>query len=236
VRVKRRVVVDQEEVRIAEHEARWEAAPVVTAVPSLFVLLAAVSAVQGWDFLGVSWWLWLVLVVPSLLLALDLWLGVLRRGFAKSRRAALILLGTMFFGNLLGLVVLVSELVSTGGGAFGGGELLFTAATIWMTNVIVFGITFWGIDADGPVERALGNRDAPDFQFPQDQVADAADAPWQPRVWDYLYLSLTNSTAFSPTDAMPLTVRAKLLMGIEGVLSLIVVVLVTARAVNVLGS
>jgi uncharacterized membrane protein len=224
----------REDEREAAYEARREAAPVVVLVPALFVVLAVVSGVQGWEFLGLSWWLWLVLVVPSLLLAVDLWLGVLRRGFAKSRRAALVLLAVMFVGNLAGLVVLVAELVSTGGGSFGGGELLFTAATIWMTNVIVFGITFWGLDNGGPVKRALHERAKPDFQFPQDQTA--GDERWRPRVWDYLYLSLTNSTAFSPTDALPLTGRAKLLMGIEGVLSLIIVVLVTARAVNVLGS
>ena len=88
----------------------------------------------------------------------------------------------------------------------GGGQLLFTAAAIWTVNVIVFGLSYWDIDDGGPFERAKPEhaRTAPDFQFPQDENPGLAAKGWQPKVWDYLFVSLTSTTAFSPTDAMPL--------------------------------
>jgi uncharacterized membrane protein len=220
----------QDEERSARVEARREAAPLAVLAAALLLLLALVSWVEDWDFLGLPWWTWAVLAVPASLVAADVWLGT-RRG----RRAALALLGVVFAGNLAGLAVLVAALVRARGDDLGGGQLLFTAAAIWLTNVVVFGLCFWELDRGGPVARAQSSREPPDFRFPQDESSgDDADG-WRPAVWDYLYISLTNSTAFSPTDALPLTHRAKLLMGVEGVLSLILVVLVTARAVNVLG-
>ena len=217
------------------YEARAEAAPVVALVPLVLVGLAVVSRVEGWEFLGLEWWVWLLIAVPALLLAVDLWLGPRGLGFARTRTAGLVLLGVMVVGNLFGLVVLVAALVTARSHELGGGQLLFTAAAIWGTNVIVFGMCFWELDGGGPSERARSRR-LPDLLFPQDQSADLAPDQWRPRVWDYLYTSLSTATAFSPTDAMPLTLRAKVLMGVESVLSLVIVVLVTARAVNVLGT
>jgi hypothetical protein len=217
------------------YEARAEAAPVVAMVPLVFVGLAFVSRAAGWEFLGLEWWAWLVVAAPALLFALDLVLGPRGLGFARSRRAGLVLLGVMVVFNLFGLIVLVAALVTTRSDELGGGELLFTAAAIWATNVVVFGMCFWELDGGGPLERARSRR-LLDWQFPQDQGPDLAPERWRPLVWDYLYTSLSTATAFSPTDAMPMTFRAKALMGVESVLSLIIVVLVTARAVNVLGT
>jgi uncharacterized membrane protein len=216
------------------YEARAEAVPVVALVPLVFVGLAFVSRVEDWEFLGLDWWAWLVVAAPALLLAADLWLGPRGLGFARTRTAGLALLGVMVVFNLFGLIVLVAALVTARSDELGGGELLFTAAAIWATNVVVFGMCFWELDGGGPSERAR-SRTLSDFQFPQDQTPDLAPA-WQPRVWDYLYTSLSTATAFSPTDAMPMTLRVKALMGVESVLSLVIVVLVTARAVNVLGT
>lgn len=116
----------------------------------------------------------------------------------------------------------------------GGGELLFTGFVIWSADVIVFGLWFWEVDANGPVARLRAPRPATrDFQFPQDDPALAAQ-DWRPQVWDYVYVSLTNSIAFSPTDTMPLSLRAKGLMGFESAISALTVVLIAARAVNVL--
>lgn len=217
------------------YETRAEAAPVVALVPLALVSLAFVSRAEEWAFLGLAWWVWLVLAVPALLLAVDLWLGPRGLGFARTRAAGLVLLGVMVVGNLVGLVVLVAALVTARGDELGGGQLLFTAAAIWATNVIVFGMCFWELDGGGPSERARSRR-LPDLLFPQDQSPDLAPEQWRPRVWDYLHTSLSTATAFSPTDAMPMTLRAKALMGFESVVSLVVVVLVTARAVNVLGT
>jgi hypothetical protein len=227
-------------VRAGEHQARYEArreaASAAVIAVAVLAALAAVSWKEGWELLELPWWSWLVLAVPGLVLCLDLWLGARRLGFAGTRTSALVLLASIVLGNLVGLVFLVGALVSTTSDDLGGGQLLLTAAAIWIANLIVFGLVFWDLDDGGPFARASKERRTPDFQFPQDEnPALAADA-WRPRVWDYVFVALTAATAFSPTDAMPLTLRAKLLVGVESVVSLVLVVLVTARAVNVLGT
>lgn len=91
------------------------------------------------------------------------------------------------------------------------------------------------LDSGGPTERAVSGRATPDFLFPQDATPERAPAGWYPRLEDYVYVALTNAIAFSPTDAMPLTRRAKASMAIDSLISIAVVLLVAARAVNVLG-
>ena len=218
------------------YEARREATSIVIIAAVVLLLMALVSWKEGWELVELRWWTWLVLAVPSLLLWFDLWLGGRQIGFASTRRASLVLLGVIVLGNLVGLATLVAALVSASSGQLGGGQLLFTAAAIWIANVIVFGLCYWDIDDGGPFERTRHERTAPDFQFPQDENPQLAREGWRPQVWDYLFVSLTSGTAFSPTDSMPLTLRAKLLVGVESIVSLVLIVLVTARAVNVLGT
>ena len=215
-------------------QARREAAPSVVVALGLLVMLAVVSRTEGWALLTwVHWWVWLLIAVPEVLLIADL---VVRVDFMRSREAALVLLGILVAANLFALAILIAGLVTTSTERLGGGELLLTALVIWVTDVIVFGIWFWEIDGGGPVARARHVRKAPDFQFPQDENPQLAAPDWRPVVWDYLYVSLTNSIAFSPTDAMPLSHRAKRLMGLGAAISALTVLLVAARAVNVLGS
>lgn len=203
----------------------------------VLIALALVSGKKGWELVELPWWIWLVLAAPGLLLYADLWLGARGIvGFGRTRLAALVLLGVVVLGNVIGLVLLVAALVTTSSDNLGGAQLLVTAAAIWTANVIVFGLLFWDVDDGGPFERARHERTTPDFQFPQDENPELAREKWRPQVWDYAYVSLTSATAFSPTDAMPLTLTAKLLMGTESTVSLVLIVLVTARAVNVLGS
>lgn len=198
----------------------------------VLALLALVSWQEDWQLVGLRWWVWLVLAIPGLILCADLWFGI---QVARTRLASLVLLGVIVLGNVVGLVVLIGALVTVNEGELGGGQLLLTAAAIWITNGIVFGLVYWDIDDGGPLSRAQHVRARPDFQFPQDENPELAQKGWRPRIWDYLYISLTAGTAFSPTDAMPLTGRAKLLLGVQSIVSLVLVVLVTARAVNVLG-
>lgn len=220
----------------ARYEARREAVSAVLVAAGVLALLASVSWKEGWELVELPWWSWLVLAVPGLVLCLDLWLGARRIGIASTRSASLVLLGMIVLGNLIGVGLLVTALVTTGADELGGGQLLVTAASIWIGNVIVFGLVYWDLDAGGPFERARRGRSKPDLQFPQDENPRLAPEEWRPRVWDYLFVSLTSGTAFSPTDAMPLTLRAKALVAVESIVSLVLVVLVTARAVNVLGS
>ena len=119
-------------------------------------------------------------------------------------------------------------------------ELLTAGSQIWLTNVLVFALWYWELDADGPVPRSQSPsarecRNA-DFLFPQ-MNADPTRSPWCPLDWkpqfvDYLYLAFTNATAFSPTDVMPLTAMAKMLMLIESLISLVTLALILARSVN----
>jgi uncharacterized membrane protein len=116
-----------------------------------------------------------------------------------------------------------------------GRQLLLSGGVVWLVSVIAFGLAYWELDSGGPVDRAMAaTRSKPDFQFPQDENPDLSREGWTPRLWDYFYVSLTNAMAFSPTDAMPLTRPAKTIMAAESTLSAITVLLVAARAVNIL--
>ncbi len=118
-----------------------------------------------------------------------------------------------------------------------GTQLLASAAVVLFTNVLTFSLVFWELDSGGPVKRALAeSRRQPDFQFPQDENPQLASPNWRPALFDFLYVSVTNSIAFSPTDAMPLTRSAKLFMGVEAGVSAVTVLIVAARAINILGS
>ena len=115
-----------------------------------------------------------------------------------------------------------------------GVQLAFSAIMIWVTNVVAFALWYWEFDAGGPAERMTVYPKGPDFLFPQ-LTAHEIGANWVPSFFDYFYVSFTNSTAFSPTDTMPLSVWAKVLMTLQSAVALTTVVLVAARAVNILG-
>ena len=231
------VMVDPDRLRAAVREARDDAAPAALVAAGILVALALVSRRTHWVLLGHElWWLWLVVAVPYCALS-----GVLVAGLARlvqhdRRREIVIGLLALVWGfTVLGVGVLVASLVSHSGIQLTGPQLLFTVAGVWLTDAIAFGLAFWELDLGGPVARALAaSRAKPDFQFPQDENPHLARDGWSPRLWDYLYLSLTNSIAFSPTDAMPLTRQAKALMAAESTLSAVTILLVAARAVNIL--
>ncbi len=128
---------------------------------------------------------------------------------------------------------LIVDLVR-GEGIHDPSQLLLTGASIWFTNVIVFGLWYWEFDRGGPVERAVATQPFPDLLFPQMTSPDLAPPDWEPGFIDYFYVSFTNATAFSPTDTMPMTRWAKLTMLTQSAVSVVTVVLVIARAVNIL--
>jgi uncharacterized membrane protein len=120
------------------------------------------------------------------------------------------------------------------GGFHDAAPLLLNGGAIWLTNVIVFALWYWEADRGGPAARANARQDYPDFLFPQMTAPEMVHRDWEPHFVDYLYLSFTNSTAFSPTDTMPLTRWAKMTMMSQSAVSLLVAALVVARAVNIL--
>ncbi len=115
-----------------------------------------------------------------------------------------------------------------------GTVLLATGTAIWLTNVIAFSLWFWMLDRGGPTARASGHASPPSFVFATMQSGTFAPADWEPEYLDYLYLAFTNATAFSPTDTMPLTRRAKTLMLVQSAVSLVVALMIIARAVSIL--
>ena len=139
------------------------------------------------------------------------------------------LITVMNFGALLDLIHAL-----LGGKAGIGQSLLLDAINLWVTNIIAFALWFWNIDRGGPALRGLSNNPRPDFLFPQYSLARPAEGDWVPGFVDYVFLAFTNATAFSPTDTLPLSRRAKLLMMVQAAISLLVVALVAARAVNIL--
>ena len=158
------------------------------------------------------------------------------------RRLDIALLLLIAASNATALVLLIHRM--PGGGSAGGSALLLAAGQIWLTNVLVFALAYWTLDRGGPVSRtqiARPRLPAADFRFPQDEDHDAinevakrssARSGWTPAFVDYFYVSVTNSSAFSPTDTMPLSTRAKLLMALESVSALTMSVLVIAYAVG----
>ncbi|MEP7205261.1 MAG: hypothetical protein ABI716_03660 [Candidatus Saccharibacteria bacterium] len=162
-------------------------------------------------------------MVAGLELILILLLGVFPFRAALKRGLAILLLGLISAANLVSLGMVIAALF--GSVNVNGHELLISSMAIYLTNIIVFGLWYWELDN---TRQAI-----PDFLFPQ-QANPKGERGWKPTFFEYLYLSLTNATAFSPTDAMPLTHRAKLLMSAQAVTSLVTVALVVARAVNIL--
>jgi Protein of unknown function (DUF1345) len=229
--------VDPDRLRAAVHEARDDASPFALAAAAMLVVLALVSMQANWELLGHRlWWIWLVAAAPYVLLAVAL-LFALDRITVHSRRREIVigLLGLVWFFNVVSVGVLVISLVSNSAVHITGRELLLSGGVVWLASVIAFGLAFWELDSGGPVARAMAAaRSKPDFQFPQDDNPQMAREGWTPRLWDYFYISLTNAMAFSPTDAMPLTRPAKTIMAAESTLSAITILLVAARAVNIL--
>jgi uncharacterized membrane protein len=226
-----------ERLREAAREARDDAAPFALAAAGILIALALVSRHAHWDLLGHPlWWIWLLVAAPYIFLSATLLLGLGRLVRHNRRREIVItLLVAVWVFNVLGVVVLVVSLVSHSAVHITGRQLLLSGGAAWFTDAIAFGLAFWELDCGGPVARALATAPRkPDFQFPQDENPQLARERWTPRLWDYFYMSLTNSMAFSPTDAMPLTRPAKALMAAESTLSAITVLLVAARAVNIL--
>jgi uncharacterized membrane protein len=156
-----------------------------------------------------------------------------RRGNAV-RVASIALIMLMTAANAVSAVLLIRAILGGLSGTETAGPLLTSGAAVWATNVIAFALWYWEFDLGGPVNRAEGAVRHPALMFPQMASPELAPPHWKPYFVDYLYLSFTNATAFSPTDVMPLARWAKLAMAVQSAVSLLVGALVIARAVNIL--
>lgn len=181
---------------------------------------------------------WLVPAVSAVLLVVLVGLHPhrMRRQSTSGRIVGLVMLTVLALANVTAGARLVSQILGRKGGSSDPLHLIMSGASIWIANVIVFGLLYWTFDRGGPAARAQGIRQYTDFQFPQ--MADPSSAPpdWEPTLLDYLYLAFTNATAFSPTDVMPLTRPAKMAMMVQSALSVVLIAVVLARAVNILAT
>ena len=220
----------------AEH--RW---PAIAAVVVALLLYASLPS----DFTP-----WLRYSVVGLCVLLIIPLVVLNplrlsRQTQWSRRASTALAVILAVANQIALVELIVLLLQADSDS--DGTLLLAATQVWCTHVISYALLYWELDRGGPVVRATAPRSeipAADIRFPQDEDADAVEevaagssirSGWTAGFIDYLYFSLSNTMAFSPPDALPLTGRMKVLVGLQSLAGFVVLVLVIARAVSLLG-
>ena len=157
----------------------------------------------------------------------------LKRTHPLVRLAGLGLVAAMTVANAGSAALLIARLLS-GTAGHDATSLIGNGAAIYATNIIAFGLWYWELDRGGPMSRANGGRQHTDFLFAQMTQPDVAPPDWEPSFLDYLYLSYTNATAFSPTDTLPLSRWAKMLMLGQSAIALSTVALVVARAVNIL--
>ncbi len=170
---------------------------------------------------------WTLLAI-ELIILLPLWIFWISGhifSYGVTRRMSLLLLGIVTLALVISVIFLITDL-----SAFTSGiKLLRTAALLWLFNILVFALWYWDTDGGGPRKRHEANHKAKDFMFPQ-QVNGAS---WAPDFFDYLFVAFTNATAFSPTDTSPLTPRAKILMMIEGAISLTIIAILVSRVANI---
>jgi len=155
----------------------------------------------------------------------------LRRHRSWLRPVALSLVGLLVLAALYSTVLLVSDLIRGVGVSNDAGQLLASGGLVWLGNNLAFALLYWLIDSGGPITRSHDPTPV-DFAFTQQMSPEIAPPGWHPVFLDYLHLGFTNATAFSPTDVMPLTHRAKYLMLVQSTLALALFGLIVARAVN----
>jgi uncharacterized membrane protein len=219
------------ETQLPRYESRWPAAVAVVVAILLYVSLPGeiISGSHASTFFR--------FFVPALELALLIPLAVTapHRHVDESgrrRMAAIALTAIVTVTNTAALGFLIHYLVT--GQNVVGRQLLVGGVQIWWTNVIAFALWFWELDGGGPPARLRDPKAPRDFAFIQMTDPEVAAPGWHPRFSDYFYLSFTNASAFSPTDTMPLSRSAKWLMLVESSISLLTLLLVAARAVNIL--
>jgi hypothetical protein len=236
-RVRQMVVSDNElgESPLLPTLALLASAGLYATLPGRFIVgpSAGVFAAARWvvPALTVILLLALFAIVPQGRLARSV--GVQAQKLRVGRRvAALTLTAIVTAANAAAILLLVRLLVR---GAHADARLLLRAGIhMWCLNVLVFALWFWELDNGGPASRRTTGTKGRDFLFVQQATPEVSEPGWRPLFLDYLYLSFTNATAFSPTDTMPLSRWAKMLMLVEAAASLVLALMVAARAINIL--
>jgi uncharacterized membrane protein len=207
----------------------WPAAAIVAAAGLYADLPSRFIAGSGSGAFGIVRW-----VVPALTFLVLVSLAAIRPwGRLTRRRLVIGTIGLVSVANAISIVLLIHLLIN-GAGTKAPTLLLRAAVHMWAVNVLLFALWYWQLDGGGPLTRPSCPPAERDFLFPQQTEAELAGSGWRPLFLDYLYVSFTNATAFSPTDTMPLSRWAKMLMLVQSAISLALAVMVVARAVNIL--
>jgi hypothetical protein len=210
-------------------EPRW---PVVLAIIAVLVLMAVLPGRIRLFPPSFPYGLGVAVLVPIVAVALT-------RGNAwwrRIERATLWLFSAVAVAANLGLLAYLVDVLLGRSVEVGGKQLLASSVAVWIINVLVFSLMYWELDRGGPDARADDMATKPDWLFPHQGVPEAVTPDWQPTYVNYLYLAFSTATAFSTTDAPPLTARASLLMMLESTISLVTLVVVGARAINIIGN
>ena len=209
-------------------ESRWPMAAAVVATMVLTILLP--------DDLRLAP-RWLLPTIEGLLLVALIAgdPGRISRRTTALRAVSVALISVLVLSAIWSTIQLIDDLVHGGPETNSASALLQAGGNVWACTVLAFSLLYFELDGGGAAARAERMPDSPDLAFPEQLNPEVAAPGWRPRYVDYLYLGLTNSMAFSPTDVMPLAAWAKLTMAVQSVVSLLILGLVVARAVNVLG-
>ena len=218
-----------EATEVTHIESRWQVVLAILAIFFLLTLLPSrVRVFPNW----VPFLLTIALIAPMVALQLTTpnarWLRV-------ERIVILFFLAIAGFGLIKSLGYLLYEMVRRSF-EVSGIQLLTSSVAAWATNVLLFSLVYWRLDRGGPEARANHANTKPDWLFPQQGVPEYVPPDWHATFVDYLFLAFDTATAFSPTDALPLTSRAKVLMMLQSIISLVTIIAVAARAINILGS
>ena len=210
-------------------EPRW---PIALALATFIVISITLRIVEPErEALGPDW------LVPSIEIGLLIALIAANPAHVVGRARwlrplAITLIGLLAIVALVATIILITDLVKGSKVTQSATSLLSSGAIIWLGNALIFGLLYWELDSGGPLARYRRDRAHPDFAFSQQLNPELAPEGWRPVYVDYLILGITTSTAFSPTDVMPMSPWAKLMMAVQSLVSLTVIGLVIARAVN----
>ena len=222
-------MIMKEQTQTPRFEPRWPVALAILAVILLVVLLPErVRLFPAW----VPYVIGIAFIVPMAAVGLT---AEKARWLRIEHTIMLLIIVVTGVGTLATLANLIDAMVRRSA-EIGGVQLLTSSIAVWVTNVLTFSLLYWQIDRGGPEARANNASTKPDWLFPQAGAPGDAPPDWRPTLVDYLFLAFSTATAFSPTDALPLTSRAKMLMMLESMISLVTIVLVASRAINILGS
>jgi hypothetical protein len=201
-----------------------------------FLAVAVVIAGQSWVAAVLAIrpvWVYPLVTGAMMLISLGIYLPSRREPPRILRMLSLSLTAILVIASFVVMVLLIRGVFV--GTHLKATSLFVTGIVFWILNLVVFALLFWELDGNGPEARAVGEPDYPDLVFPQQQRdQEGLAAPdWKPMFADYLFVSLTSAIAFSPTDTLPYSRWAKLVMGIEAVMSMATLAMLIARAINI---